>query len=191
MMKKIITRALLACLALGAGLTATSCDEDTLSALLGGLFNQGETYSYTGGEKVTVMSDYDGTSYNNALINGAEIAAKSVTFKATQVGNTVSGELALPALTSTGGDVQLNITAATFARLLCTTVGDKTQIATTTETTADGTITVDGHPYAITNLYIDPASYVTQTDIHLTLSIFYGENNEYAVNVEYTGEVIK
>lgn len=182
-------RVVAVCLMLTAGLTTTSCDEDTLQTLLGGLFNPGETYNYVGTVKASVLGGKGAEGYTKYLVQDAAVENKSVTFKAQQASASVVGQVVLPALSGTNGDTQFSILQATISDIVCTTTNGVTRLALpTTGFGGEGTITVNGTPYNMSNAYIDPSSSVTQSDIHLVLSIYYGENEEYAVNFEYTGK---
>lgn len=189
-MKKIF-RNIAMCLAIGTmGLTTTSCgDDDIISTIIQELITnligqQGQVYNYnvTG----SVQKLYKETAEGNYM-NGAA----SQTFKA-MIPVTVNNNTAtivIPAMTVDG----ITMTNVTFSGLVLTAVGQQYTSMTMSEegVGVEGTATINGKQYPVTNLFIKDARLTSEQMSMNTFQIFFGENLEYVVSLtNVSGDIV-
>lgn len=169
-------------------LAFTSCGENTdwreiASLILNNLLGQqGVTYNFIGTGTMQVLQN---TSGANGFVNATEKLAFQGTLPLTV--NNSTATLQLPSMTL--GKYQMsNVTFSNLVLRAVTNgnVTEYTSIEVGDNTTADGTITVDGNSYPVSNLYLQAKA--TNTTLTITaMSIYFGQNDEYAVNVVFTG----
>lgn len=179
------------CLAIGTmGLTTTSCgDDDIISTIIQELITnligqQGQVYNYnvTG----SVQKLYKETAEGNYM-NGAA----SQTFKA-MIPVTVNNNTAtivIPAMTVDG----ITMTNVTFSGLVLTAVGQQYTSMTMSEegVGVEGTATINGKQYPVTNLFIKDARLTSEQMSMNTFQIFFGENLEYVVSLtNVSGDIV-
>lgn len=169
-------------------LTFTSCGENTdwreiASIILNNLLGQqGVTYNFTGKGTMQVLQNTGGA---NGFVNATERLAFQGTLPLTV--NNSAATLQIPSMTL--GNYQMsNITFSNLVLRAVTNgnVTEYTSVEVGDNTTADGSITVNGTSYPVTNLYMETKA--TNTTLTITImSIYFGQDNEFAVNVVFTG----
>ena len=176
----------------GTAMTTTSCSSDNggIAQILGTLLTnllgqQGTVYNFTGNGTMQVLKNTAAAGTDPVWTKVTE----SLTFQGTlplTVNNTAA-TLQIPAL-NLGGN---QMSQVTFSQLVLTAHSsgqtvDYTKIDTGTSSTATGTLTVNGTAYNVSNLYID-AKATNETMTVKGMSIYFGDNFEYVVNVVFTG----
>jgi len=178
-MKKLFRKALLFVSIISMGAFSVSCDSKTISAIFNNLIKlQGTTYTYSGNgtvQELILQSDGESYQYGNAT------PSKFTGSVVLTVNNTLA-ELTIPSMTVNGA----SMSQVKFYNLAMQSTNNATKLDVGDSTSADGTLTVDGTTYSVSNVYIETA--VTSQSIAITiLSIYFGDNNEYAINITYTG----
>ena len=177
-MKKFFKRISLVLLMGTLGMSVTSCDSDVvtlISQLIGGIFNQGETYTYQGNSKATAMIYVgDPDNQNNTL--ETDFSNQTVQIVARQGQNGNVADLTLPDFTWE----QIKVSGLKLYNLDLTTANNISTLAINTENSSiDGTFTYGGKTY--TAFYAEIAKVqVTQTAIYIEMKAqFADENNNY------------
>ena len=177
-MKKFFKRISLVLLMGTLGMSVTSCDSDVvtlLSQLIGGIFNQGETYTYQGNSKATAMI-YVGDPENQNSTKETDFTNQTVQIVARQGQNGNVADLTLPDFTWE----QIKVSGLKLYNLDLTTANNISTLAINTENSSiDGTFTYGGKTY--TACYAEIAKVqVTQTAIYIEMvAQFADENNNY------------
>ena len=177
-MKKFFKRISLVLLMGTLGMSVTSCDSDVvtlISQLIGGIFNQGETYTYQGSSKATAMI-YVGDPENQNSTKETDFTNQTVQIVARQGQNGNVADLTLPDFTWE----QIKVSGLKLYNLDLTTANNISTLAINTENSSiDGTFTYGGKTY--TACYAEIAKVqVTQTAIYIDMvAQFADENNNY------------
>lgn len=200
-MKKIFVKALSLILVLAACGSMSSCavlssvasseltkqvlnsdlTKQVLTAVLQTYVNgQGTTYNYSGNFAAVVLKK--GADGQYAFVNGKGTATTTAGTCPLIVGQV--GTITLPAITADGGtmsDVALgNLTIGGTQGAQTLTVADNT--------TGQGTLAIDGKTLSLSSVYVE-CKYDTAGTMKYDMSVYFGENLDYAVNVSFEGKV--
>ncbi len=190
-MRKIFRKAILSLCILSMGLVFANCstlgnfgkniDSNTLTQIITALVTdlvgqKGTVYTFSGsGTAQQLVMRSDG-QYNSA----GDATNYKANMKVTT--NNTFANLEIPAIKLKGCKMSI----VTFYNLSMTTATNSTSLTVGDNTTADGTITIDGATYSVSNVYMETT--VTNQKLTITMmSIYFGENNQYVMNLTYTG----
>lgn len=181
-MRKFFRKAILSVCILSMGLVNVSCDSDTITELITILITnlvgqQGTTYTFSGsGTAQELIMQSDGQyQYGNATP-----AKFSGNFSVT-VNNTLAN-MTVPGMTVNGA----TISAINFYNLSMTATSNNTTLDVGDSTSAEGSLTVNGTTYEVSNVYMETT--VTNQKLTITImSIYFGESNQYVMNLTYLG----
>lgn len=175
-MKKFFKRISLVLLMGTLGMSVTSCDSDVvtlISQLIGGIFNQGETYTYQGKSQATAMI-YVGDPENQNSTKETDFTNQTVQIVARQGQNGNVADLTLPDFTWE----QIQVSGLKLYNLDLTTANNISTLAINTENSSiDGTFSYGGKTY--TAFYAEIAKVqVTQTAIYIEMKAQFVDENE-------------
>ena len=175
-MKKFFKRISLVLLMGTLGMSVTSCDSDVvtlISQLIGGIFNQGETYTYQGSSKAEAMI-YVGDPENQNSTKETDFTNQTVQIVARQGQNGNVADLTLPDFTWE----QIKVSGLKLYNLDLTTANNISTLAINTENSSiDGTFSYGGKTY--TAFYAEIAKVqVTQTAIYIEMKAQFVDENE-------------
>ena len=175
-MKKFLKRISMVLLMGTIGMSFTSCDSDTLSILssiIGGIFNQGETYTYQGGSKATAMFFVGDEERQNSTPE-TDFSSQTVQIVARQAQNGNVADLTLPDFTWQ----QVLVSGLKLYNLDLTTANNVSTLAINAENSSiDGTFIYGGKTY--TACYAEIAKVqVTQTSILIDMVAQFDDENE-------------
>ena len=175
-MKKFFKRISLVLLMGTLGMSVTSCDSDVvtlISQLIGGIFNQGETYTYQGNSKAEAMI-YVGDQEKQNSTKETDFTNQTVQIVARQGQNGNVADLTLPDFTWE----QIKVSGLKLYNLDLTTANNISTLAINTENSSiDGTFTYGGKTY--TAFYAEIAKVqVTQTAIYIEMKAQFVDENE-------------
>ena len=185
-MKKFFKRISLVLLMGTLGMSVTSCDSDVvtlISQLLGGIFNQGETYTYQGNSKAEAMI-YVGDQEKQNSTKETDFTNQTVQIVARQGQSGNVADLTLPDFTWE----QIKVSGLKLYNLDLTTANNISTLAINTENSSiDGTFSYGGKTY--TACYAEIAKVqVTQMAIYIDMvAQFVDENNNY-MQIEFKFE---
>ena len=182
-MKKFFKRISLVLLMGTLGMSVTSCDSDVvtlISQLIGGIFNQGETYTYQGNSKATAMI-FVGDPENQNSTKETDFTNQTVQIVARQGQNGNVADLTLPDFTWE----QIKVSGLKLYNLDLTTANNISTLAINTENSSiDGTFTYGGKTY--TACYAEIAKVqVTQTAIYIEMKAQFADENENYMQIEF------
>ncbi len=182
-MKKFFKRISLVLLMGTLGMSVTSCDSDVvtlISQLIGGIFNQGETYTYQGSSKATAMI-YVGDQEKQNSTKETDFTNQTVQIVARQGQNGNVADLTLPDFTWE----QIQVSGLKLYNLDLTTANNISTLAINTEnSTIDGTFTYGGKTY--TAFYAEIAKVqVTQTAIYIEMKAQFADENNNYMQIEF------
>ena len=182
-MKKFFKRISLVLLMGTLGMSVTSCDSDVvtlISQLIGGIFNQGETYTYQGNSKATAMV-FVGDQENQNSTSETDFSNQTVQIVARQGQNGNVADLTLPDFTWE----QIQVSGLKLYNLDLTTANNISTLAINTEnSTIDGTFTYGGKTY--TACYAEIAKVqVTQTAILIEMKAQFADENNNFMQIEF------
>ena len=182
-MKKFFKRISLVLLMGTLGMSVTSCDSDVvtlISQLIGGIFNQGETYTYQGISKATAMI-YVGDPENQNSTKETDFTNQTVQIVARQGQSGNVADLTLPDFTWE----QIQVSGLKLYNLDLTTANNISTLAINTENSSiDGTFTYGGKTY--TACYAEIAKVqVTQTAIYIEMKAQFADENENYMQIEF------
>ena len=185
-MKKFFKRISLVLLMGTLGMSVTSCDSDVvtlISQLIGGIFNQGETYTYQGNSKATAMI-YVGDPENQNSTKETDFTNQTVQIVARQGQNGNVADLTLPDFTWE----QIKVSGLKLYNLDLTTANNISTLAINTENSSiDGTFTYGGKTY--TAFYAEIAKVqVTQTAIYIEMKAQFVDENENYMQIVFKFE---
>ena len=188
-MRKIFRKAILSLCILSMGLVNVSCDSETITELITILITnlvgqQGTTYTFTGsGTAQELIMQSDGQyQYGNATpskFNG--------TFSVT-VNNTVAN-MTVPGMTVNGA----TMSAINFYNLSMAATSNNTTLDVGDNTSAEGSLTVNGTTYNVTSVYIETEKEELRTTekkkkLNIPImSIYFGNKGEFAMNLTFAG----
>ena len=175
-MKKFFKRISLVLLMGTLGMSVTSCDSDVvtlISQLIGGIFNQGETYTYQGNSKAEAMI-YVGDQEKQNSTKETDFSNQTVQIVARQGQNGNVADLTLPDFTWE----QIQVSGLKLYNLDLTTANNISTLAINTENSSiDGTFSYGGKTY--TAFYAEIAKVqVTQTAIYIEMKAQFVDENE-------------
>lgn len=182
-MKKFFKRISLVLLMGTLGMSVTSCDSDVvtlISQLIGGIFNQGETYTYQGKSQATAMV-YVGDPENQNSTKETDFTNQTVQIVARQGQNGNVADLTLPDFTWE----QIKVSGLKLYNLDLTTANNISTLAINTENSSiDGTFTYGGKTY--TACYAEIAKVqVTQTAIYIEMKAQFADENENYMQIAF------
>ena len=182
-MKKFFKRISLVLLMGTLGMSVTSCDSDVvtlISQLIGGIFNQGETYTYQGNSKATAMI-YVGDPENQNSTKETDFTNQTVQIVARQGQNGNVADLTLPDFTWE----QVLVSGLKLYNLDLTTANNISTLAINTENSSiDGTFSYGGKTY--TACYAEIAKVqVTQTAIYIEMKAQFADENNNYMQIEF------
>lgn len=182
-MKRIIKSIALCLTIVGAGLTTTSCDSETinqiLNEVLGNLVNTGQTYIYSGTASIQCL---EGASASQLAEIAKGTAKMQVSLKSGR-----TGTITIPGFTLNGA----TMTQVTLYDLDMSTDDNQTQtfiIGNSSSFGQNDAFTYNNKTYPATNLYIEKAA-ATSEEIYLKMTIWFGNETD-AVNLEYSGRAV-
>ena len=181
-MKKFFKRISLVLLMGTLGMSVTSCDSDVvtlISQLIGGIFNQGETYTYQGISKAEAMI-FVGEEKQNST-KETDFTNQTVQIVARQGQNGNVADLTLPDFTWE----QIKVSGLKLYNLDLTTANNISTLAINTENSSiDGTFSYGGKTY--TACYAEIAKVqVTQTAIYIEMKAQFVDENENYMQIEF------
>lgn len=181
-MKKFFKRISLVLLMGTLGMSVTSCDSDVvtlISQLIGGIFNQGETYTYQGNSKAEAMI-FVGEEKQNST-KETTFTNQTVQIVARQGQNGNVADLTLPDFTWE----QIKVSGLKLYNLDLTTANNISTLAINTENSSiDGTFTYGGKTY--TAFYAEIAKVqVTQTAIYIEMKAQFADENNNYMQIEF------
>ena len=182
-MKKFFKRISLVLLMGTLGMSVTSCDSDVvtlISQLIGGIFNQGETYTYQGNSKATAMI-YVGDQEKQNSTKETDFTNQTVQIVARQGQNGNVADLTLPDFTWE----QIQVSGLKLYNLDLTTANNISTLAINTENSSiDGTFSYGGKTY--TAFYAEIAKVqVTQTAIYIEMKAQFADENNNYMQIEF------
>lgn len=182
-MKKFFKRISLVLLMGTLGMSVTSCDSDVvtlISQLIGGIFNQGETYTYQGNSKAEAMI-YVGDQEKQNSTKETDFTNQTVQIVARQGQNGNVADLTLPDFTWE----QIKVSGLKLYNLDLTTANNISTLAINTENSSiDGTFTYGGKTY--TAFYAEIAKVqVTQTAILIEMKAQFADENNNYMQIEF------
>ena len=185
-MKKFFKRISLVLLMGTLGMSVTSCDSDVvtlISQLIGGIFNQGETYTYQGKSQATAMV-YVGDPENQNSTKETDFTNQTVQIVARQGQNGNVADLTLPDFTWE----QIKVSGLKLYNLDLTTANNISTLAINTESSSiDGTFSYGGKTY--TACYAEIAKVqVTQTAIYIEMKAQFVDENENYMQIVFKFE---
>ena len=185
-MKKFLKRISLVLLMGTLGMSVTSCDSDVvtlISQLIGGIFNQGETYTYQGKSQATAMI-YVGDPENQNSTKETDFTNQTVQIVARQGQNGNVADLTLPDFTWE----QIKVSGLKLYNLDLTTANNISTLAINTESSSiDGTFSYGGKTY--TACYAEIAKVqVTQTAIYIEMKAQFVDENENYMQIVFKFE---
>ena len=185
-MKKFFKRISLVLLMGTLGMSVTSCDSDVvtlISQLIGGIFNQGETYTYQGKSQATAMV-YVGDPENQNSTKETDFTNQTVQIVARQGQNGNVADLTLPDFTWE----QIQVSGLKLYNLDLTTANNISTLAINTENSSiDGTFSYGGKTY--TACYAEIAKVqVTQTAIYIEMKAQFADENENYMQIVFKFE---
>ena len=184
-MKKFFKRISLVLLMGTLGMSVTSCDSDVvtlISQLIGGIFNQGETYTYQGISKAEAMI-FVGEEKQNST-KETDFTNQTVQIVARQGQNGNVADLTLPDFTWE----QIQVSGLKLYNLDLTTANNISTLAINTENSSiDGTFSYGGKTY--TACYAEIAKVqVTQTAIYIEMKAQFVDENENYMQIVFKFE---
>ena len=185
-MKKFFKRISLVLLMGTLGMSVTSCDSDVvtlISQLIGGIFNQGETYTYQGNSKAEAMI-YVGDPEKQNSTKETDFTNQTVQIVARQGQNGNVADLTLPDFTWE----QIKVSGLKLYNLDLTTANNISTLAINTESSSiDGTFSYGGKTY--TACYAEIAKVqVTQTAIYIEMKAQFVDENENYMQIVFKFE---
>ena len=182
-MKKFFKRISLVLLMGTLGMSVTSCDSDVvtlISQLIGGIFNQGETYTYQGSSKATAMI-YVGDQEKQNSTKETDFTNQTVQIVARQGQNGNVADLTLPDFTWE----QIKVSGLKLYNLDLTTANNISTLAINTENSSiDGTFSYESKTY--TAFYAEIAKVqVTQTAIYIEMKAQFADENNNYMQIEF------
>ncbi len=182
-MKRIFKTMLLALVLIGGGMSVTSCDEETISQILGLLLG-GTTYTYSGTATLECFGPGENGGFRE-IVKGTASLQPSITSASD---NTCT--LVIPAFKL--GDVTVN--QMSFGGLVLTANSASTEniisISEQNGYSVDGTMIYDGVEHQISGLFIKEGSKASTKSTSFMISVYFDEAGDYAVNVTFSGESI-
>jgi len=182
-MKRIFKTMLLALVLIGGGMSVTSCDENTVSQILGLLLgNTPSTYSGT-----ATLECLQGT-YNP--MNYESVAKGSATLQTSVTLNTLNATGTLTIQGVKVGDVTLG--DITLYNLAYTANSDNTMctLSLGESSSITGTFTYNGKSSEGSNAYIGKAE-ANGSTLSLKMTLYFGDEMTEAVNIEYAGKLVQ
>lgn len=191
-MKKFFKKAFVMLGIAGMGLGTTSCDSETIEALLpvlteiiGNVFNNGTTNVYQGTYSLQHLTTDGKGAYtldsDKLVFNGTGITVTKT--------NQNMVNLVLPGTDGIGDATMTDVTIGNLEFVTDKSGAVTNQIDLGDNSTIDGTLTVGNKTYTASNLYIK----CTLTADKLTIteaSIYFGDNAEMAINVTFSGNIV-
>ena len=182
-MKKFFKRISLVLLMGTLGMSVTSCDSDVvtlISQLIGGIFNQGETYTYQGSSKATAMI-YVGDQEKQNSTKETDFTNQTVQIVARQGQNGNVADLTLPDFKWE----QVQVSGLKLYNLDLTTANNISTLAINTENSSiDGTFSYESKTY--TAFYAEIAKVqVTQTAIYIEMKAQFADENNNYMQIEF------
>lgn len=151
-MKKYLKRTSLMLLMGTLSMSMTSCDSDIVNMvteIIGGIFNQGETYTYQGGSTATAMI-YVGDQEQQNNTDETTFTNQSVQIVAKQGQNGNTADLTLPDFIWQ----QVKVSGLKLYNLDLTTKNDVSYLTISENSTIDGSFTYDNKTYTACNAEI-------------------------------------
>lgn len=149
--------------------------------------NKGTAFNYSGTANVEALSGtYEPMAYNS-IGKAAPVIDATLTTNAATVAASNTAALTLSAY-SVGNNVK--VSELTIANLGLSHSGSTTSIALTDNSGFGNgcTCTVDGKTYNAATVYITSAT-VSDSQLSLNVTVYYGENYTNPVNITYTGKL--
>ncbi len=189
-MKKFFARTLICTMLFGAGFGFTSCDGETIAALIEqavSLLQQGTPYTFSGNGMATSLlgpADDNGTYQSDASVTLTGLTSQvTVNSTSTAATLTIAG--------FTCGSLQME--DVTFSNLVLGTSSDgkSNTLAVGDNSSATGSVTYNGQSYDVTNLFIECT--LNDQKINITqMSIYFGNESNYDIcvmNITYEGKI--
>lgn len=191
-MKKFFKKAFVVLGIAGMGLTTTSCDSETLEALLpilteviGNVFNNGTTNVYQGTYSLQHLTSNGKGAYTQ---ESEKLTFNGTSLTVTENTRTSTVNIVLPGTDGIGDATMSDITVSGLEFVKDSNGGVTNQIDLGDNSTIDGTLTIGDKTYTASNLYIK--STLTAEKLVITeASIYFGDSYEQAVNVTFTGAI--
>lgn len=139
---------------------------------------QGTTYNCTGTGSAALWKNKGTQTAPNFLAGENQSSNMTITAVFSQT----AAQLTLPALTVEGAKMEgVALGALTYANNTIT-VGDNT--------TAAGTLTVNGTAYPVAGAYLNNCTFSNNKLAAGTVQIYFGANYEYLINLSFTGNAV-
>ena len=183
-MKKIISRSILCATLLMGSIFATSCDSETIAAIIAQLLNTGTTYTFSGtGNAASLIGTGTNTdgSYNYAS-DGTGTVQTNIQVSVASSGSTAT--MVIPSFKCGS----FTMSQVTFSNLVLSTNGNYNTLSVGESSSADGSITYNSQTYDVCNLYIECK--LNDSEIIISsMSIYFGDE-KYVINLPFSGKVV-
>lgn len=141
---------------------------------------QGTTYNYTGTAQAQLLKKTaDGYLF---------VEKDGKTTKVDMTLPLVAGNVAtiqFPTISVDGG----TMTNTAVGNLVITANGSKNTVTVGDQTTATGSLTLDGKTYNISGVYLQDCTYSTTKFEGKTMQIYFGDANDYVMSITFDGKV--
>jgi hypothetical protein len=188
-MKRIFKNIALCLTIAGAGLTAVSCDSETinqiLNEVLGNLVNTGQTYVYSGVANIQCLEGPNASQLAEIAKGTAQL---QVSLKSSTTGTITIQGFTMKDIKGTG---TVTMSSVTLNNLAMSTDNNQTQTLIIGDNSSFGQndkLTYNNTDHPATNLFIESAT-ATSEAISLKMTIWFGDQTD-AVNLEYSGNAV-
>lgn len=185
-MKKFFARTLICTMLFGAGFGFTSCDSETIAAIIEqavSLLQQGTPYTFNGsGTATSLLGPVNAEGLYSAT--DETVILNDLTCKVTVNSNSTAATLEIPGFKCG----KLEMSNVTFSDLTLGTNGNTNTLSEDLENTRIlGSVKYDNQPYDVSGLIVKCT--LNDSEIHITqMSIHFGDG-DCAINLIYEGKI--
>ena len=189
-MKKFFARTLICTMLFGAGFGFTSCDGETIAAIIEqavSLLQQGTPYTFNGSGTATSLlgpADDNGTYQSDTTI-----VLNNLTSQVSVNSTSTAATLAIAGFTC--GSLQMEEVTFSNLELGTSSDGKSNTLTVGDNSSATGSVTYNGQSYDVTNLFIECT--LNDQNISITqMSIYFGNESNYDIcvmNITYEGKI--
>ena len=189
-MKKFFARTLICTMLFGAGFGFTSCDSETIAAIIEqavSLLQQGTPYTFNG--KCTATSLLGPADDNGTYQSDTTIVLNNLTSQVSVNSTSTAATLAIAGFTC--GSLQMEEVTFSNLELGTSSDGKSNTLTVGDNSSATGSVTYNGKSYDVTNLFIECT--LNDQNINITqMSIYFGNESNYDIcvmNITYEGKI--
>ena len=189
-MKKFFARTLICTMLFGAGFGFTSCDGETIAAIIEqavSLLQQGTPYTFNG--KGTATSLLGPADDNGTYQSDTTIVLNNLTSQVSVNSTSTAATLAIAGFTC--GSLQMEEVTFSNLELGTSSDGKSNTLTVGDNSSATGSVTYNGKSYDVTNLFIECT--LNDQNINITqMSIYFGNESNYDIcvmNITYEGKI--